>query len=395
MSDENSQIDSVTEISRRRTVLNASVSYGRYAVAMLFGLVLQGYVIRTLGRDEYALWPLVVTCLGFVSLIPTGIGSGAGRFLAHALGRKDVNQVEQITTSLFVAMSACAILYLAAVICVSVHFERLFDVPEGTAGIGPRAFLLAGAGGAIALPFGVFRGGLYAAQRFVFTNALTICSLVLRLLLTVVAFNVNTPSLVWVATVQLAVSVAENTIVFLFARRVVPWQRLRWRAFDWSILKETSTFSLLMLMMTVAGLLYWRTDNILINKLLDPALVTGYAVVAGLVLRVYEVASLGVRVVGPVAAIMHAREETARLRRLVYRANRCVVPIVASLLLFLIVFGREVLIHYLGPQYAEYGALFYVLGASCMLSLTQGAAGLVPRATGRLGTVDAGPLANH
>jgi O-antigen/teichoic acid export membrane protein len=387
MNNESPLVDHITEISARRTALNAGAAYGRYGLAMVLGIILQGYVIRALGRDEYALWPLILTCLSFASVIPVGIGSGTGRFLAHALGRKDVREVEQITTSLFVALSVGALLYTAAVVMVSLYFERIFDLPEGTNGIGPPAMLLAGMGGAIALPFGVFSGGLQAAQQFVVLNVLGVLSLAARLLLTVLAFTVSTPSLIWVAGVQLLVTVAENVALFWFAQRLVPWQRIRRAAFSWPVLRQTHGFSLLVLVTTVAGLLYWQVDTIVINKLLDPALVTGYSVVVSFVLYSYQIASLGISVIGPVSTILHARQEIPRLSRLIYRANRIVVPWGACLLGFLMICGREVLNLYLGPGYDPYAILFLILGISGIVSATQVASGLVPQAFGRVSLV--------
>lgn len=83
-------------------------------------------IIRKLGRDEYAIWPLVMTCIGFVSLIPIAVGSGAGHFLAHALGRKDLKEIEQITTSLFAALLGVAVVYTVAIVLLSIYFEWIF-----------------------------------------------------------------------------------------------------------------------------------------------------------------------------------------------------------------------------------------------------------------------------
>ncbi len=90
--------------------------------------------------------------IGFVGLIPIAVGSGAGRFLAHALGRKDLKEIEQITTSLFAALLVAAVVYTVAIVLLSIYFEWIFDIPEGAEGIGPWAMLLVGLSGMVALP---------------------------------------------------------------------------------------------------------------------------------------------------------------------------------------------------------------------------------------------------
>ena len=380
-------IDDLTEISRQRTVVNAIANYGQYAASFVIRIFLQAYIIRTLGRNEYAIWPLVITCIGFVELIRVGIGSGTGRFLAHALGRKDLKEVEQITTSLFAALLVAAVLYTAGIVFLSVYFEKIFDIPEGAEGIGPWAMLFAGLGGAVALPFGVFQGGLRAAQKFVILNVITVVFLVARLILIVLAFTLSLPSLIWIASIGFALAIGEDLTFFMLARRTVPWQRVRWRSFNWAVLKKVNSFSLLVLVTSVAGFLYWKTDNIIINKLLEPSLLTGYAVVVSFVLYTYQVATLGVSVLTPAATIMHAKGELTRMSRLIYRANRTVVPASVCLLSFIIMFGQEILKVYLGPSYAEYAILFPILGISAIISVTQNSSGIVPQAFGRIGTV--------
>ena len=98
-----------TEVTRGRVLLNALANYGNQILAIFVGFFLQRYLIRELGKDQYALWPLANTCIMFLALIRTGIGAGSGRFLAHALAGRRLKEVEQITTSLFASMCAAAI----------------------------------------------------------------------------------------------------------------------------------------------------------------------------------------------------------------------------------------------------------------------------------------------
>jgi len=381
------QIKDVTEISRRRTVVNACSNYGQYVVTMAVGIFLQAYIIRTLGRNEYAIWPLIITCISFVDLIRVGIGSGAGRFLAHAMGRKDLKEVEQITTSLFAALLAAAVVYTAAIILISIYFEKIFDIPEGAEGIGPWAMLFAGLGGAVALPFGVYQGGLNAAQQFVIINVISVIFLVARLVLIVLAFTLSVPSLILIAGVNLALAIGEDITFFTVARKIVPWQRIRWSAFNWAVLKKVNSFSLLVLVTSVAGLLYWKTDNIIINKLLEPSLLTGYSVVVSFVLYSYQLTSLGSFVLSPIATIMFSNNDLPRIGRLIFRANRILVPLSVPVLFFLIVYGKEILELYIGKQYSSYWVLFPLLAGPAILSVTQASAGAVPQALNKMGLV--------
>ncbi|MCL6584868.1 MAG: hypothetical protein K6U11_14710 [bacterium] len=374
-----------TQVNRRLVIINSISNYGQYAVSILIGIFLQSYMIRSLGKNEYALWPLINTCMGLVALIPISIGSGTARFLAHALGSADWEKAEQITTSSFCALLATAAVYGVSVICLSIYFERLFNIPPGVEGVGPWAMLLMGLSGMVAIPFSTFNGGLRAAQKFVILNILQIVLLTVRMGIIVIAFTLSAPSLIQVGGIYLILELANGVVTFLIARKVVPWNRVRWKSFNWKILWEVNNFSLLVLIIHVAHLLYWRTDNIIINKLLDPTMLTGYSVVVNFVVNCYQLSSLGTAVLKPTAVILHAENNVPRLRRLLYRTNRIIVPVTASILFFLIIYGQELLDVYVGPSYREYAVLFPILAGVCIFSITQGAAAsIVPHAFGRL-----------
>ncbi|NOZ02014.1 MAG: oligosaccharide flippase family protein [Deltaproteobacteria bacterium] len=387
-----SDVAGATEVSRGRIVVNAVSNYVNLGFSLVLMLFLQAFLVRQLGRNQYALWPLAETCVGFLALIPLGVGSGAGRFLAFALADRKFEEVEQITSSLFFAMCAAAVLYAAGGTVLSLYFESVFDIPEGAAGIGPWVMFFMGLAGAVAMPFGVFEGGLVATQRYVALNVIRVTVIALRVAMVVVIFLVGYRSLVWLAVVNFVLAICGGVAAWLYARRHVPWQRVRVRGFNWTVLRKVTNYSGLTLLIAVAGLMYWKTDNIVINKLLDPSLLTAYAVVASFVLGIYQLVSRGTGVLMPAVTVLFARKDTDRIARLIYRANRILVPATVPVFLFLVAFGGEMLTLYIGPQYARYAVLFPILAASGIMSCTQTSSGSVPQGMGRLGVITAASM---
>jgi len=374
----------MTEVSRRRTVGNALANYGRAAVTMLLGLFLQSYLVRSLGAAEYSLWPIVGTCIAAVALIPRGIGAGVGRFLTHALGEGRTDEVTAITSSLFFALLAAAGVSLLAVLGLSLGFERLFDVPTGTAGIGPWAMLLAGLGGVVGIPFAVFQGGLVATQRLVLLNSVTTGIYVLRVVLTVLLFSLLGPSLVLLAAVSLADAFVTAGLLTWLGRRALPWQRISLAAANRQTLRRVVGFSAWLFLSSVSVLLYWQTDNVIINKLLDPTLVAGYSIVATLGLSAASLTTLGCTALAPALTILHAQGDLARIERAVQRTNRAVVPLGAWPLLLGAFYGEELLVLYVGEAFRSFGGLFPIVAGAFLISATQQAPGQIPIAFGKM-----------
>jgi O-antigen/teichoic acid export membrane protein len=378
------QLDALTEVSRRRVVINAMSSYSRYGVALLVNLFLQAYIIRSVGRVEYSVWPLVAAITGFAALIPLAIGGGVSRYLAHAFARKSVTEVEQIATSVFMATLAGAFVYVAAVVGFSLSFERIFDIPAGAAGVGPWVMLLVGIAESFRIPVGVFQGGLDAAQKFVAINMREIAVLLFYAVLVVVAFTVSGPALIWVAAAYALTQFVGAAVTWGIARRQLPWLRISRGAFRWDTLRTVIGFGLWALLGAAATLLYWRTGNVITNKLLDPILVTGYSVVVGILLQGYSLASLGTGVLFSAATVLHAKQDLERLARMIYRASRVTAALGVPAILFLAFFGRQIMTLYLGDShYGEYGVYFAVLGPAMIIQLTQIPSRTVPQAFGK------------
>jgi O-antigen/teichoic acid export membrane protein len=345
---------------------------------------LQAYIIRSIGRVEYSIWPLVTTVVAFVQLIPLAVGGGVNRFLAHAFTRKSLQEVEEITSSVFAAMLVVTGLYISASAVFSVYFERIFAIPPGAAGVGPTVMLLVGISGSFAIPAAVFKGALDATQKFVALNIREIVVLIAYAVLVVVAFSVGTPQLVWVAAATLVTEFLGALVTWRVARRLIPWQRIRWKSFRWAALRTVMNFGLWALLGSVATLLYWRTGNVIINRLLDPVLLTGYSVVLGILLQGYSLASLGTGVLFSAATVLHAKHHWGRMARMIYRASRVTTALGAPAILFLAFFGRPIMTLYLGDShYGQYGIFFAVLGAAMIIQLTQIPNRTVPPAFGK------------
>ncbi|XPS85065.1 putative integral membrane protein involved in polysaccharide production [Desulfosarcina variabilis str. Montpellier] len=385
MSEKETEIEKAIEVSRKRITINAAASYISLLVELAAGLFLQAFIVRVLGRSQYSLWPITSACIGFVSLIPVGVGYGAGRFIAHSLSKGRLDEVQQISSSLFWGMCVTAIFYFAVAAGISFYFETLFTIPVGSEGVGPWIMLYLGMAGALAMPISVFRGGLVATQQYVAINTIGIFVCLLRVGLTVALFTIGLKNLVWVAAVSLMVSVMEGVAIWRVCRRLVPWQQIRFSAFRWKILRETTSYSSLVLLLRLFNLLYYQTDYILINKMMEPTLVTGYAIVASFVLKIESVLNRGCGVIMPAVATLQAHCNYDRIARLVERTNRIIVPVAVPAYLFLILFGEEVLSLYVGEEYMEYAGLFYIIAAYEILWSTQKASRQVLHGLGKLG----------
>ena len=66
---------------------NVVLIYGVYAVALVSGLVVTPIIVGALGTEQFGIWALIGSILGFIGLLDLGIGPSLIRFAAEQRGR--------------------------------------------------------------------------------------------------------------------------------------------------------------------------------------------------------------------------------------------------------------------------------------------------------------------
>jgi O-antigen/teichoic acid export membrane protein len=382
-SEQNESLERASLVNVKRVLVNAGSNYGYYLLQAVILLFLQAYVVRSVGKAEYSLWPICRSCMSFSGLIQIGIGVGTGRFLAFAIGKKDIEEIHRITSTMFFAFCIGGAIYLSVFTWLAVNFEKIFEIPDGAQGIGAITMILLGIAGAITMPFSVFEGSLNAAQERVRVNLIRSTMLVLRLIVVICLFELGSPSIVWIALTQLILSIAESLALFKVAGLVFPWRRISLRDFNWSTLKTVNSFSLLTLVSAVFGKMYWDADNIIINRLIDPSLVAGYAIVVTLSLKSYDLARLTTTAITAPLTVLYARGDTKKIEQTVYRCNKIAVPFGSISLVYFALNGAMFLEWYVGGDFKEFGILFSILCPAFILSQTQSLNSKIPGIFGR------------
>lgn len=382
---ESASLDAAAVVSANRTTRNTVSNYAYYGMQALILLALQAYIIRSLGKEHYSIWPVLRSCINIAGLIQIGLGAGASRFIAVAIGHRDGRKIERLVGTYLLATLTGATAFWIASSVVALNLELLFNVPEKFVVEARWAMVVMGLSGAVQMVAGVFAGILTATQSFVKLNILRSTMLLVRTSVVLTSFAVFGPDLVWVAMSHLVVSFAEAIGCILLSRRVLPWLKVTFRDATWATFREVNSFSLLTLVTAIAARLYWDTDNVLINRALDPTLVAGYAIVTLILLRCSTLTSLASNAVSAPLAVLYGQGQLKRIAQAIYRANRIAVPIGAFFIIFVMLFGEEVLNCYAGPEYSSFAPLFRLIGCGFLVSATQGLPSRVPAVFGKIG----------
>src|ERR687895_2651295 len=92
---------------------NVILIYGVYAATLASGLVVTPIIVAALGTEQFGIWALIGSILGFIGLLDLGIGPSVIRFAAEQRGRNAREETSALASTALAIYLLLAIFTLA------------------------------------------------------------------------------------------------------------------------------------------------------------------------------------------------------------------------------------------------------------------------------------------
>ena len=335
----------------RRLAANALANWSGTAVATFAALLLAPYLLQQLGAERFGLYQVGRQLVAYFLLLNLGIVASVIRFAATAIATRDdarLNAVSNSALALHLGIAAAGLLAGLAAGDLAPGFFRV-----SPSYVAETRWLLWTLGiwwalGILAAPA---RGILIGQQRFGWLNLVMALGALLALALIFGLFELGHVSLLAVGGAFAAAAAAELAAHLGLARHLQPSLRWSLRLVDRRVLRELCGFGAWNLLFTVAGLLLWWTDSIVIGRLLGPAAVPLYAL-PFMLITLGRVAVGGLSSpLAPLAAAQ-ARQSPGELAITLVRSTRIAVILTLASAGLLVVVAEDLFTLWIGPDYA-------------------------------------------
>lgn len=350
---------------------NAATNYGRMLIQMASVFVLTPYIIARIGADDFGLWSLVISALGFLSLLDLGFGTGVVKYVAECHGSGDIHKRNRILSTLAAVYLAIAIASGVCIAVLSVLFNQLFGIPaaqhqKATA----LLWILAVRFVLLALPLGLFRNALFGEQKVYLINVIQVVATVAYAVGTWLALEQGY-DVVALAWVNLAAMLIEYLGYAWFAYRKMADLRLSHRLLDKRLLKEAASFSSAQFLINVAALILLRTDPIIVKAFLPLSAVAIYAVALKVAENAYLLAKQFTNLLGPLAAQLKGNAEETKIRFIFVNCTKFAMAPCMILTVAMYLFGAEALTFWVGPTFAPGGVVLMVLLTAMTIGMAE------------------------
>ncbi len=334
---------------------NSFLNLVGFTIPLLAGLVSVPVITRELGPARFGLLSLAFAILEYSTLFDLGLGAATTREVSASLARRDDNVSALITGSVVSQVLLGSVGALILIGLAPVLVDHIFVIPSNIRSEAISVFRILALMTPPTLLFLSLRGVLEAAQRFDLSNAVRVPSSVATFVIPAVAASRGF-TLPYIVAMLLISRVAICTIMVLVVKKALP--TLRWKLrLDWQTMRPLFLFGGWMSVSNVVSPLLVYLDRFMLGSLIGLTAVGYYTAPFDGVMRLLILPASLMGAVFPSVSAMSAIGDHVSINRIFNKAVARTLLIVSAPALVIGIAGPMLLRLWLGPVFAEYGAL--------------------------------------
>lgn len=336
-------------VSTSRNVLFGFLSW---FLPLGFTFALTPMIVRGLGAEEYGLYTLIISIVGYMASLNFNVGRGITKFVSgRQAGTEDALIGEILSATLVLYLGIGLVGGAAIVILSGTLVDRVLHIPLAFQPAARLSLCVGAAGLLFTLLSQMFGAVPQALKRFDLYGSITVASGI-----TTIAGN---GLMVWLGygfTSLVAWNVAVSGLTFLafatMTRRLLPGVRLT-LTMRGSMLGELLRFSAAVTVYQVAGNVFVLLERGWIARRLGPAALTYYVVPMTIAVYIHAFITSLTLILFPLASEASAKGDAARLHVIYSRAVKYICVPVVFLVMVLVVGGERLLNEWMGPEFAR------------------------------------------
>lgn len=330
------------------------MTYVNIGLGSLIPFVYTPIMLRLLGQSEYGLYSLANSVVGYLSLLSFGLGSTIVRYVAKYRAEGNKEQEEKVI-GLFIAMySALALLVLLGGWIISCNVEPVFHRGLTETEIEKIAILvrIMAFNTAISFPISVFGSIVVAHEKYIYRQVVNILSTIAAPCCNLIAlyFGFGSIGLSIVTTIIQFMMLPLNAVYCFKILKIRP----RFHGLPIRLIKELIQFSAFIFLGSVVDMMFWATDKVILGMLASTSAVAVYNIGSTFNGMMTNISTAFSGVLTPKVTVMITKDASPeQLTELFIRVGRLQYLVIALALSGFIVFGREFIFLWAGPDYGE------------------------------------------
>lgn len=311
-------------------------------------------MLRLIGRQEYGIYSLASSVIGYLGIMNFGLGNTAVRYSARYRALNDQQSQEKLNALILVIYSSLGVAASLIGSVLIANFGLFFSKtisPEVVSEAKQIAVLVL-INLVISFPLGIFSSVIIANERFTFSKGVILLQTILKPLAVI-------PMLFWghkaiaIAAVETALSLVVSIANILFC--IVKLHiKFCFKGIDWSLLKEMSVYTFYIFLGIIFDRIFWNTDQVILGAMYGTSAVAVYSLGSSFSLYYVTVADSLTGVLLPRITSMVAKGYSMRkISHLFIRVGRIQFMILSLIMSGFILFGKRFISLWAGSGYEQ------------------------------------------
>lgn len=357
----NRRIENVNELKA-----GSILTYINLLISTIIPLLYTPVMLKILGQEEYGLYSLSNSVIGYLTLLNLGFGNAIIRYVTKYKVENNHEKIEKI-----VGMFLSIYIVLAVIVCI-----LGFAMTGGTGlffgnGLSPSEIerlkvlmVIMTLSTAVSFPISVLSSVVVSYEKYIFRKMVDGITTIMLPILNLLMLYMGYAS-IGMALVGLGIQIAYSVIFSVYCRKVIGVVP-KFRGMPFDMLKEILGFSVFVFLSTLIDMLYWATDKIIIGSMVGTVAVAIYNVGGTFTGMLQNMSSAISGVFGTrINTMVFSNEPIESISEIMIRIGRLQYLVVSFILSGYIVFGRSFIHFWVGDSYI----LAYYIGLFTMVPL--------------------------
>lgn len=321
---------------------------------MLVGILYTPYMLRMMGQSEYGLYSLVASVISYLTVLDLGMGNAIIRYTAKYRAEGKTTEQYEMFGMFFILYVIIGIISLFAGLGLLFNVDSIFGTAMTAEELDKARtmilFLIFNL--AITFPLSIFGSIITAYEHFAFPKLVNIARVILNTLIMVCLLKMGYKAVAMVI-IQTCFNVVSLILNYLYCKYKLHI-KLFFNKFDWSFLKEVGIYSFWIFLNVIMDKIYWSTGQFVLGAVASTAAVAVYAVAIQLH-GMYNMFSTAIASVflPKVTGMVTRNDNKKEISEMFIRTGRIQYIVMAFILSGFIVFGRQFIILWAGPDYED------------------------------------------
>ena len=341
-------MESATDLAHK-TIKSSTWNLAAFAWPIIFSVFVTPIIVHRLHVQAYGVLVLVNTILSILALMELGLGASLLKTVSEESIQDNFVALEPKINAVLTLNFLVGIIGAVIMVILGTAALSWFQIPASDLAQTRTVFFIGALiffSNSLANTFLVIP---QAMQRYDLTAKISIIGTAFGNLLAVGAVLLNY-KLVTILAIQLLQVIGMTISYVFFAKTLLP--KLRWRLrFSWSGFLPVAHFGTFVFIKNISTQALTYLDRIIVSAFLGPVAVSFYSLPGNVTIKTVGIAGSITDIFFPLTSQMSAAGDRTKINVIYKRVIRNILLISAAATCAIIMFGRKILLYWLGPEF--------------------------------------------